>query len=79
MLKITLFITLLGLSCFVPALDAHGYLIEPPNRASAWREDPLRFPPYYQDNALYCGDSIVMMNAVNRKKTFSILLYRYIP
>ena len=58
---------LFGLSYLAHLTDAHGYLIVPPNRGSAWREDPARFPPYYQDNALYCGDSYVMMNAVNSK------------
>ena len=48
-------------------VESHGYMKVPPNRGSAWREDPIRFPPYYQDNGLYCGDSAIMMNAVNRK------------
>ena len=48
-------------------VNAHGYMRVPPNRGSAWREDPIRFPPYYQDNGLYCGDSTIMMNSVNRE------------
>ena len=46
-------------------VDAHGYLADPVSRSSAWRTDN-RFPPWYDDTSLYCGDSAVMMNAQNR-------------
>ena len=63
------FLTFLLVSSTLAACaHAHGYLINPPNRGSAWREDPIKFPAYYQDNGLYCGDSSIMMNSVNRKK-----------
>lgn len=59
-------VILLAMAC----VNAHGYMRVPPNRGSAWREDPIRFPPYYQDNGLYCGDSAIMMNSVNREEFF---------
>ncbi|XP_017019684.1 uncharacterized protein [Drosophila kikkawai] len=34
--------------------DAHGRLIEPPSRASAWRYG-FQTPPDYNDHELYCG------------------------
>jgi len=65
------FLTFLLVSSTLAACaHAHGYLINPPNRGSAWREDPIKFPAYYQDNGLYCGDSSIMMNSVNRKRAF---------
>jgi predicted carbohydrate-binding protein with CBM5 and CBM33 domain len=51
-------------------VESHGYMKVPPNRGSAWREDPIKFPAYYQDNGLYCGDSSIMMNSVNRKNVW---------
>jgi len=60
---------LISLSALIACINAHGYLINPPNRGSAWREDPIKFPAYYQDNSLYCGDGPTMMNSVNRKST----------
>lgn len=57
---------LLVSSTLAACAHAHGYLINPPNRGSAWREDPIKFPAYYQDNGLYCGDSSIMMNSVNQ-------------
>ena len=62
------------LNVLIACINAHGYLKVPPNRASAWREDPIRFPPYYQDNGLFCGDSPIMMNSVNRNKEILIFL-----
>ena len=64
----TIITIFLSLSALIATINAHGYLINPPNRGSAWREDPIKFPAYYQDNGLYCGDSPIMMNSVNRKK-----------
>lgn len=37
-----------------PTCDAHGRLIEPPSRASAWRYG-FQTPPNYNDHELYCG------------------------
>lgn len=34
--------------------EAHGRLIEPPSRASAWRYG-FQTPPNYNDHELYCG------------------------
>lgn len=37
-----------------PKCEAHGRLIEPPSRASAWRYG-FQTPPNYNDHELYCG------------------------
>ena len=60
-------VVLFGLSALAICINGHGMMIDPPNRGSAWRYDPAKFPPYYQDNGLYCGDSPTMMNPINRK------------
>ena len=33
----------------------HGYLMEPPARNTAWREDPEHFEINWTDNQLNCG------------------------
>ena len=51
-------IILLGLTGIIlNAIDikCHGMLRDPPARSSAWREDPNRFPNYYNDNQMFCG------------------------
>jgi hypothetical protein len=35
--------------------EAHGRLLVPPARSSAWREDPARFPTYFDDAQMFCG------------------------
>jgi hypothetical protein len=35
--------------------EAHGRLLVPPARSSAWREDPARFPSYFDDAQMFCG------------------------
>ncbi|XP_017846141.1 uncharacterized protein LOC108602518 isoform X2 [Drosophila busckii] len=39
---------------FIYNCEAHGRLIEPPSRASAWRYG-FQTPPDYNDHELYCG------------------------
>ena len=39
----------------IVSVEGHGMLLNPPARSSAWREDPARFPAYYQDNQMFCG------------------------
>lgn len=36
-------------------IDSHGRLLVPPARTSAWREDPARFPSYFDDAQMFCG------------------------
>jgi hypothetical protein len=36
-------------------VNGHGMLLVPPARSSAWREDPVRFEPNYDDNMMFCG------------------------
>ena len=36
-------------------IDCHGRLLVPPARTSAWREDPARFPSYFDDAQMFCG------------------------
>ncbi len=36
-------------------INCHARLLVPPARSSAWREDPSRFPAYYDDNSMFCG------------------------
>ena len=55
MIKSTLIACLLMLILQVFESDAHGRLLVPPARSSAWREDPARFPAYYDDAQMFCG------------------------
>jgi hypothetical protein len=47
--------SVLLISCLVAGISGHGRLLDPPARSSAWREDPVRFPMYYDDNQMFCG------------------------
>lgn len=42
------------ISSMISLSDAHGRLIEPPSRATAWRYG-FNTPPNYNDHELYCG------------------------
>jgi hypothetical protein len=42
------------LTVFLPRIAAHGRLIDPPSRASAWRYG-FDTPHNYNDHELYCG------------------------
>lgn len=47
---------LLGASvALVAQVSAHGRLMVPPSRMSAWREDAKRFPVNYNDPEMWCG------------------------
>ncbi len=48
-------------------IDAHGMLLVPPARSSAWREDPIRFEPNYDDNRMFCG-GVDIQYRVNSKQ-----------
>nr|XP_032288888.1 uncharacterized protein LOC6629308 [Drosophila virilis] len=50
----TFLILCLVIFCLIHYGDAHGRLIEPPSRASAWRYG-FQTPPDYNDHELYCG------------------------
>lgn len=39
--------------------EAHGRLLVPPARSTAWREEPNRFPAYYNDMEMFCGGKTV--------------------
>ena len=46
---------IIGVLCFLACdVNGHGYLLEPPGRASAWRAG-FPTPHNYDDNALFCG------------------------
>lgn len=49
-----LLLAAVGALASIPAAEAHGRLIEPPSRASAWRYG-FQTPPNYNDHELYCG------------------------
>ena len=68
-LKLTVFLNKLGY------LNAHGRLIVPPARSSAWREDNKRFPVYYDDNQMYCGGSFQLRN--NGKIIFDVFFFLF--
>ena len=58
-MKDTIFHVLIAVMVFtvhVQVTDGHGYLMDPPARASMWRE-PYKFstPVNYDDNGLNCG------------------------
>ena len=60
-----LLILLLKLTILLVKFDylvAHGRLIVPPARSSAWREDSKRFPVFYDDNQMYCGGTFQLRN-----------------
>jgi hypothetical protein len=43
--------------------QAHGRLVDPVARSSAWRKDHTKFPSYYDDNSMNCGGiGIQIMN-----------------
>ncbi|KAL7727099.1 hypothetical protein ACLKA6_017375 [Drosophila palustris] len=52
--RLSLYLFCIVISCYVYSGDAHGRLIEPPSRASAWRYG-FQTPPDYNDHELYCG------------------------
>jgi hypothetical protein len=53
----TSILALFGALAFINVneIDAHGRLMVPPARSTAWREDPNRFPAYYNDMEMFCG------------------------
>lgn len=53
-MKILIFIGLF-LMLKIVEIKAHGRLLNPPARSSAWREDSVRFPINYDDNQMNCG------------------------
>ena len=50
---------LICLFSIIYKIENHGFLINPPARSSAYREDPLRFPIYYTDTEMNCGGKSV--------------------
>ena len=53
-MRILLLVTILaGLQ--ISRVESHGRLLVPPARTSAWREDPARFPPNFDDAQMFCG------------------------
>ena len=57
-------IILAVLSIFVllKEANAHGRLIDPPARSTAWREKPNLFPAYYNDMEMFCGGKTTQWN-----------------
>lgn len=52
----------IGLLCWnICEIFGHGYMIDPPNRSSAWRKG-FDTPKNHDDNGIYCGG-----HAVNNK------------
>lgn len=49
------------LTTLIKYTEAHGRLIEPPSRASAWRYG-FDTPPNYNDHELYCGGFTTQWN-----------------
>ena len=47
--------SILVLGNMIARSEAHGRLLVPPARSSAWREDPARFPSYFDDAQMFCG------------------------
>jgi hypothetical protein len=52
-------LSLLLIIFYFDLVNCHGRLLVPPARSSAWREDPIRFPIYYDDNQMFCGGAYV--------------------
>ncbi len=48
-------VSILVLGNLIARSEAHGRLLVPPARSSAWREDPARFPSYFDDAQMFCG------------------------
>ena len=53
-MKLILILTIFVISLLIK-VESHGRLTVPPARSSAWREDPARFPAYYDDAQMFCG------------------------
>jgi len=43
-------------------INAHGRLVDPPARSTAWREKPSLFPAYYNDMEMFCGGKPTQWN-----------------
>ena len=55
-LKVIIQTVLLFFCLINSAIDAHGMLMVPPARTSAWREfGKNKFPEEYTDNQMFCG------------------------
>lgn len=52
---IKLLISFLSFYVLINKIESHGFLINPPARSSAYREDRVRFPVYYTDTEMNCG------------------------
>jgi hypothetical protein len=48
-------VSIVVLANLIMRSEAHGRLLVPPARSSAWREDPARFPTYFDDAQMFCG------------------------
>lgn len=40
---------------FITEINGHARLMMPIARSSAWRQNPIIFPTFYNDNAMSCG------------------------
>ena len=57
LIKISIQIFILFVFCLIKnGIEAHGMLMVPPARSSAWREfGKDKFPAEYTDNQMFCG------------------------
>ena len=75
--------SILLISCLVAGISGHGRLLDPPARSSAWREDPVRFPMFYDDNQMFCGGFFTQWTTHSRieltfYKKLSLFFYHFI-
>jgi hypothetical protein len=45
----------LTLIIFIIKVNGHARLLKPISRSSAWRQNPILFPTFYNDNQMSCG------------------------
>ena len=71
------FFCLFGIQLCSQEIDAHGMVMEPVNRGSAWRKG-FKTPVNYDDNQNYCGgfavsvfpSQLFLINSLNLQQLF---------
>jgi hypothetical protein len=58
----TIFLVVLSTVLLLKEINAHGRLVVPPARSTAWRENPSLFPAYYNDMEMFCGGKSTQWN-----------------
>lgn len=66
-------VLLVALFFYFGEIESHGMLMQPVNRASAWRKG-FRTPINYDDNANYCGGfNVSFFSFIYPEKFFNLI------